>query len=212
MGRGDGVRLEIAIDVRSDGKAACFDPPPVATLPPTPIWRMPRAGSRDRASVARTLEDTPFYSRSVLDSRLLDETVVMMHESVSMRRFEHGGCRRCCPSGRRGGIDRPLHRPAPRLADQPLRPAPRSRTARGADAEVEGDGLSRPNGREVHVVADRKPVSGGHRCRPKALRMGGGTAKVRACPSCAPRFPGPISWCSSRSGIDHTAEPAYHRG
>lgn len=87
----DGVRLPIAIDVRANGEAARFDPPPVAALPPTPLWRMPRetrAGSRDQPKVARTLEDTPFYSRSVLSGRLLGKSVVMMHESVRMQRFQ----------------------------------------------------------------------------------------------------------------------------
>ena len=39
--------------------------------------------------------------------------------------------------------------------------------------------------------------------RPRALRTEGGTVKIRSCHSRAPRFPGLMSWCSSRSGIDH---------
>ena len=87
----DGARQDIALEVGKDGEARRFDPPPVTTLPPTPIWRMPRetrAGIRGRASVTRTLEDTPFYSRSVLDGRLLDEPVAMVHESLSMQGFQ----------------------------------------------------------------------------------------------------------------------------
>ena len=87
----DGVRQAIALEVGADGAARRFDPPPVKTLRPTPVWRMPRetrAQRRDRTSVERTLEDTPFYSRSVLNGRLLEDTALMMHESVSMQRFQ----------------------------------------------------------------------------------------------------------------------------
>ena len=106
----DGVRRDIALEVGEDGEARRFDPPPVAALRPTPIWRMPRetrAGMRDRASVARTLEDTPFYSRSVLDGRLRDEPVVMVHESVSTRRFERrwvGAGAAALPGAAAGGV------------------------------------------------------------------------------------------------------------
>jgi hypothetical protein len=46
----------------------------------------PRAGF-DRASVRETLEDTPFYVRSVLNSSLLGERVVSVHETLNVPRF-----------------------------------------------------------------------------------------------------------------------------
>jgi carotenoid 1,2-hydratase len=37
--------------------------------------------------VISTLEDTPFYARSVVRTRLLGEPVTAMHESLSLDRF-----------------------------------------------------------------------------------------------------------------------------
>jgi carotenoid 1,2-hydratase len=66
-----------------------------AVLPPTPVFRMPRAtrvdvsaaGREGAAQVLRTLEDTPFYSRSILKTRLRGEEVVSVHESLDLDRF-----------------------------------------------------------------------------------------------------------------------------
>ncbi len=63
------------------------DPPPVAPLPRT-LWRLERttrAGPRDDARVLRTLEDTPFYARSLL--RLGGAETPAMHESLALDRF-----------------------------------------------------------------------------------------------------------------------------
>lgn len=65
------------------------------SLTPTPIFRMPRATRIDAtakddegaARVLRTLEDTPFYSRSLLQTRLHGEDVVSVHESLDLDRF-----------------------------------------------------------------------------------------------------------------------------
>ena len=38
----------------------------------------------------RTLEDTPFYTRSLLSARLLGERVAAVHESLSLDRFRTG--------------------------------------------------------------------------------------------------------------------------
>ncbi|WP_369405413.1 hydroxyneurosporene dehydrogenase [Novosphingobium capsulatum] len=62
--------------------------PPVAPLPNT-LWQMERKTRADRghASVVRTWEDAPFYSRSTLRSTLLGEPVVSVQESLDMDRF-----------------------------------------------------------------------------------------------------------------------------
>ena len=39
---------------------------------------------------ARTLEDTPFYARSLLDTCLLGEPVHGVHESLDLERFRSG--------------------------------------------------------------------------------------------------------------------------
>ena len=78
----------LALRVGRDGGVEAFPPPPPAVLPPTPLWRVPRATRADAApAVRQTLEDTPFYSRSVIETRLLGEQVTAVHESLSLDRF-----------------------------------------------------------------------------------------------------------------------------
>ncbi len=66
-----------------------FEPPPHVPLPTTG-WRVKRGTRVDPqhgARVIETLEDTPFYARSVLETRLLGETATAMHESLCLDRF-----------------------------------------------------------------------------------------------------------------------------
>jgi carotenoid 1,2-hydratase len=66
-----------------------FEPPARQPLPRT-AWRIGRTMRTDsgtRATVVQTLEDTPFYVRSVLSSGLLGETVVSMHETLNVPRL-----------------------------------------------------------------------------------------------------------------------------
>jgi carotenoid 1,2-hydratase len=67
-----------------------FEPPPNHRLPRTPIWQVPRGSQADAErppKVAKTLEDTPFYSRSVIDTQLLGRPLTAVHESLSLNRF-----------------------------------------------------------------------------------------------------------------------------
>ena len=51
---------------------------------------MPRATRSEvegGAKVAATLEDTPFYARSLLSTKLFGETAPAVHESLSLDRF-----------------------------------------------------------------------------------------------------------------------------
>jgi carotenoid 1,2-hydratase len=85
----DGSERSLALRVDARGALQSFAPPPPAALPAT-RWRVRRATrANGAASVRRTLEDTPFYARSVLDSRLLGEDVVALHESLSLDRFRN---------------------------------------------------------------------------------------------------------------------------
>ena len=56
---------------------------------PASAWRVPRTVRCERgdARVLRTLEDTPFYARSVVQAQLCGETVTAMHETLSATRF-----------------------------------------------------------------------------------------------------------------------------
>lgn len=62
-------------------------------IPPAQPVRQPpdadrvRTDSSQPARVTQTLEDTPFYVRSVLESGLLGEKVVSMHETLNVPRL-----------------------------------------------------------------------------------------------------------------------------
>ena len=84
---GGGQSLALRADRR--GGIEAFSPPPAAALPTT-LWRLPRPTRADAGSAPRvrqTLEDAPFYARSVLDTVLEKEPVVAVHESLSLDRF-----------------------------------------------------------------------------------------------------------------------------
>ncbi len=87
--RGDGSLFASAIRFDRDGIPTEAPLPPIAPLPSSK-WRV---GRRTRsqigvAEVRRTWEDTPFYARSELTSRLYGEDVVAVQESLDMRRFD----------------------------------------------------------------------------------------------------------------------------
>jgi carotenoid 1,2-hydratase len=74
-----------------DQHAQCHraDPPPETLLPRT-RWRLARPTRADpghAAHVLKTLEDAPFYSRSLLDTRVFGARGPAIHESLSLDRF-----------------------------------------------------------------------------------------------------------------------------
>ncbi|WP_293899320.1 hydratase [Phenylobacterium sp.] len=79
----------LALRIRPDGGVEPIAPPPRTPLPPTG-WRMARTArgqADDAPRVLRTLEDTPFYSRSQLAGRLEGEPAEIVHESLSLDRL-----------------------------------------------------------------------------------------------------------------------------
>jgi carotenoid 1,2-hydratase len=85
--RRDGSRLDLAMSFDRQGRMQTFEPPRLHSLKRTG-WKVARkVRSEDTASVLRTLEDAPFYARSVVAARLLGEPVTLMHESLSLDRF-----------------------------------------------------------------------------------------------------------------------------
>jgi carotenoid 1,2-hydratase len=82
----------LALALRFDASGACesFTPPPEAPLPST-RWRVSRRTRSDDGSarIARDFEDTPFYSRSLIETRLGGEPLSCVHESLSLDRFAH---------------------------------------------------------------------------------------------------------------------------
>lgn len=82
--------LSLAMQFGADGTLNEFDPPPNHRLPSTPIWRVPRFSQADPGHpprVVKTLEDTPFYSRSLINTHLLGQPLTVVHESLSLDRF-----------------------------------------------------------------------------------------------------------------------------
>lgn len=86
--RRDGSRQSLALRIGDDGAVEDIEPPPPVELPRT-LWRItrPTRAEGGAASVVRTLEDTPFYARSVIRTRLLGQEATAVHESLSLDRF-----------------------------------------------------------------------------------------------------------------------------
>jgi carotenoid 1,2-hydratase len=86
----DGSASSLALHFAADGSAAEFAAPPVAPLPRAAWWRMPRATRSEHGRAPRvvaTFEDTPFYARSLVESRLFGRRALSVHESLALDRF-----------------------------------------------------------------------------------------------------------------------------
>jgi carotenoid 1,2-hydratase len=87
--RRDGSAVSLALRFRPDGSAAGpIEPPPLRALPRS-AWRVARSTRADdgAAAVRATLEDGPFYARSLLDVAIGGERVAAVHESLDLDRF-----------------------------------------------------------------------------------------------------------------------------
>lgn len=84
-----GGPFTLALQCSRNGGIEQVTPPPVMVLPATGwlIARRTRVDAGHAATVQRTLEDTPFYARSVLTTRLFGESCISMHESLSLDWF-----------------------------------------------------------------------------------------------------------------------------
>ncbi len=97
--RRDGSEQAMALKFDRHGAVEPFAPPARADLPRTMIWRVPRdtRGEGGHATVLKTFEDVPFYSRSKIRTRLLGEDVTAMHESLCCDRLDTGWVRTLLP-------------------------------------------------------------------------------------------------------------------
>jgi carotenoid 1,2-hydratase len=79
----------LALRFPPEGEACEITAPAAQALDPT-RWRVARSTRSDggrSAQVRSTLEDAPFYSRSLLQTQLLGESAHAFHESLSLDRF-----------------------------------------------------------------------------------------------------------------------------
>jgi carotenoid 1,2-hydratase len=79
----------LALKFTPNGSVQTFDPPPTIALPTTG-WRVARSTRADEGTEARviaTLEDAPFYSRSMLDTQVGGARARVFHESLDLDRF-----------------------------------------------------------------------------------------------------------------------------
>jgi carotenoid 1,2-hydratase len=84
-----GTERLIAQRFDPDGSSQPFEPPPRRRLPRS-RWGLTRTQRSDEGTplqVQRTLEDTPFYVRSVLAGTLLGEPVIAVHETLHVPRL-----------------------------------------------------------------------------------------------------------------------------
>jgi carotenoid 1,2-hydratase len=80
----------LALQFHRDGSVTHFNAPPRHALPKA-FWRVGRSIRSDQHSpptVVQTLEDTPFYIRSVIASSIEGERVVSMHETLNIPRLD----------------------------------------------------------------------------------------------------------------------------
>jgi carotenoid 1,2-hydratase len=81
------------------GHSAPIGAPPQQALRPT-LWRVPRLARSEPGAapvVVETLEDAPFYARSLLSTRLGGAAATTFHESLSLDRFSRGWVRTLLP-------------------------------------------------------------------------------------------------------------------
>jgi len=87
--RRGGEPFSLSLRANQQGDIETFTPPESVTLKNTRWWRIGRAtrAENGQAKILSTLEDTPFYSRSLLDVDLDGRSMTTIHESLSMHRF-----------------------------------------------------------------------------------------------------------------------------
>lgn len=88
--RRDGSQASLALDFDAQGHGVHISPPDRAQLPSTSIWRIARGTRCDgegAPEIVATLEDTPFYARSVLATHIGGERMTGVHESLDLDRF-----------------------------------------------------------------------------------------------------------------------------
>ena len=85
----DGAEAPLAIEVDAAGRVSPLDVPAPASLAAT-RWRVARSTRTDAGGTARvvsTFQDSPFYARSLIRTRIGGEDATAMHETLDLARF-----------------------------------------------------------------------------------------------------------------------------
>ncbi len=85
-----GARTLLAERFKPDGSWESFEPSDKRETLPGTLWRIDRgirADGSTTSQVLETLEDTPFYARSLLKTHLLGEEVTAVHETILPQRL-----------------------------------------------------------------------------------------------------------------------------
>lgn len=99
MQRRDGSSNRLALRFIEDGWQQ-LDAPAEAQLSKTGIWRVARRTLSDATTtptVLATLEDTPFYARSLIRNQVAGRSMVAFHESLDLDRFSRNWVRLLLP-------------------------------------------------------------------------------------------------------------------
>ena len=84
-------RTLLAERFKPDGSWESFVPAANRQALPSTLWRINRgirADTGNKPRVLETLEDTPFYARSLLQTHLLGEPVTAVHETIQPQRLK----------------------------------------------------------------------------------------------------------------------------
>jgi carotenoid 1,2-hydratase len=88
--RRDGTHATLALRFDPEGYVQQVASPPLTPLASTKLWHIPRSTRADAdqsISLRQTLEDTPFYARTILDTQLYGEPAQAFHESLLLDRL-----------------------------------------------------------------------------------------------------------------------------
>ncbi len=86
--RRDGSEVALALRFDADGRPQSLEPPALRDLKRS-RWGIARRfrAAQGATTIRQTLEDTPFYARTLLDTELCGERTLAFHESLSLERF-----------------------------------------------------------------------------------------------------------------------------
>jgi carotenoid 1,2-hydratase len=87
----DGSKLATAIRFGADGSASLQSDPPPLTPMRRSLWAVKRETRADpgasRPRQVKAMLEAPFYSRSMVETRIDGETTIGVHEALDLRRF-----------------------------------------------------------------------------------------------------------------------------